>query len=636
MHPWQAVRRRAESLPRALGSGTPPARRGDLVLLLVLLPPAAFVSETPLTAPAGPLTACLVAAAVVVRRTMPLLSLLLAALLGLSYPWFGASLWPAMATVVLSWLAGRRLTRLWPAHLVFLCVAVAGLLLVATVAQPKDWLSLLMTEFTTCVLPWWAGNWWSQRTALAHAGWEHAEQLEWRQRYIADQARLKERARIAQDMHDSLGHELSVMALLAGGLELAPGLSEQHRAAVGQLRERCTTATERLHEVIGLLREDPTPSLTPADESIGQLVRRFRRSGTPVEFQEDGARERDRPGTPLLSDLAAYRVVQEALTNAAKHAAGAPVAVRVTHTADETVVTIVNERPEQAADGPATGTGSGDAPATRGGSGDAPPTRGGSEPAGSGSGLIGLDERVRLAGGTLRTGPHAGGFQVHARLPRPRGASSVAAGTEGTAGTTGQGAGVEPAGAGVEPAGAGVEPAGAGYGANGSGAAGGGAWAARGESRTGTEEYGAAENGSQAAWDDSGADAPWPGVASRTALLRTRARLRRDARRAALIPVVLGAALVALLGGLYVFTSATTSVSPEDYAGIRVGQTRDDLAPVLPDRRIRKPPPVISEPPPPAGAECEYYRASRGLLDFGGTMYRLCFEGDVLRAKDKL
>ncbi|MFF9046875.1 sensor histidine kinase [Streptomyces parvulus] len=637
MHPWQAVRRRAESLPRVLGSSTPPARRGDLVLLLVLLTPAAFSAETPLTAPAGPLTACLVvAAAVVVRRTMPLLSLLLAALLGLSYPWFGASLWPAMATVVLSWLAGRRLTRLWPAHLVFLCVAVAGLLLVATVAQPKDWLSLLMTEFTTCVLPWWAGNWWSQRTALAHAGWEHAEQLEWRQRYIADQARLKERARIAQDMHDSLGHELSVMALLAGGLELAPGLSEQHRAAVGQLRERCTTATERLHEVIGLLREDPTPSLTPADESIGQLVRRFRRSGTPVEFQEDGARERDRPGTPLLSDLAAYRVVQEALTNAAKHAAGAPVAVRVTHTADETVVTIVNERPKHAADGPATGSGSGDAPATRGGSGDAPPTRGGSELAGSGSGLIGLDERVRLAGGTLRTGPHAGGFRVHARLPRPRGASSVAAGTEGTAGTTGQEAGVEPAGAGVEPAGADVEPAGAGYGANGSGAAGGGARAARGESRTGTEEYGAAENGSQAAWDDSGADAPWPGVASRTALLRTRARLRRDARRAALIPVVLGAALVALLGGLYVFTSATTSVSPEDYAGIRVGQTRDDLASVLPDRRIRKPPPVISEPPPPAGAECEYYRASRGLLDFGGTMYRLCFEGDVLRAKDKL
>ncbi|MFD9029382.1 sensor histidine kinase [Streptomyces parvulus] len=577
MHRWQAVRRRTESLLRVLGSERPFARRGDLVLLLVLLAPSALSTEALVSTPASWLTACLViTAAVVVQRTAPLLSLLLAALLTLFHPWFGASLWPAMATVVLSCLAGRRLTRLWPAHLVFLCVAVAGLLLVSTVAQSKDWLSLLMTMFIACVLPWWAGNWWSQRTALTHAGWEHAEQLEWRQRYIADQARLKERARIAQDMHDSLGHELSVMALLAGGLELAPGLSEQHRESVGQLRERCTMATERLHEVIGLLREDPTPSLTPAHESITQLVRRFQRSGTPVEFQEDGAR--DRPGTPLLSDLAAYRVVQEALTNAAKHAPGAPITVRVTHTADETVVSVVNERPQQGADAPATG---------------------------SGSGLIGLDERVRLAGGTLRTGPRAGGFEVHARLPRSASSPSRHIEPPGT-GTGGPGPHPDDhdTAGGGEDGGAGAATSGPGAGA--------GADAAR-----------------------SASAAPWLS-ASRTALLRTRARLRRDARRAALIPAVLGAAIVALLGGLYVFTSATTSLSPDDYAGIRVGETRDELAPVLPDRRISKPPPVTSEPAKPAGARCEYYRASRNLLDFGDTMYRLCFEDDVLMAKDTL
>ncbi|MFC9060027.1 sensor histidine kinase [Streptomyces sp. NPDC057074] len=576
MQRWQAVRGRTESLLRVLGSERPLARRGDLVLLLVLLAPCAFSTEALVSTPVSRLTACLViTAAVVVRRTAPLLSLLLAALLTLLYPWFGASLWPAMATVVLSCLAGRRLTRLWPAHLVFLCVAVAGLLLVSTVAQSKDWLSLLMTEFIAGVLPWWAGNWWRQRTALTHAGWEHAEQLEWRQRYIADQARLKERARIAQDMHDSLGHELSVMALLAGGLELAPGLSERHRESVGQLRERCTTATERLHEVIGLLREDPTPSLTPAHESVAQLARRFQRSGTPVEFQEDGAR--DRPGTPRLSDLAAYRVVQEALTNAAKHAPGAPVTVRVTHTADETVVSVVNERPEQGADAPATG---------------------------SGSGLIGLDERVGLAGGTLQTGPRAGGFEVHARLPRSPSSPSRHVEPPGT-GTGGPGPHPDDHDA------VGGEDAGTVAGTTGRDA-GAGADAAR-----------------------PAAAAPWLS-ASRTALLRTRARLRRDARRAALIPVVLGVAILALLGGLYVLTSATTSLSPEDYAGIRVGETRDELAPVLPDRRIRKPPPVTSEPAVPAGATCEYYRASRNLLDFGDTMYRLCFEDDVLMAKDTL
>ncbi|MGC9438302.1 sensor histidine kinase [Streptomyces sp. WG5] len=569
MHRWQAVRRRTESHLRVLGSERPFALRGDLVLLLMLLVPSAFTMEALVTTPAGWLTACVVVtAAVVVQRTAPLLSLLFAALLTLFYPWFGASLWPTVAAAVLSCLAGRRLARIWPAHLVFVCVAAAGLPTAGAFADTKDWLSLLMTEFIACVLPWWAGNWWSQRTALAHAGWEHAEQLEWRQRYIADQARLKERARIAQDIHDSLGHELSVMALLAGGLELAPGLSEQHRASAGQLRERCTMATERLHEVIGLLREDPTPSLTPAHETIAQLVRRFQQSGTPVEFHEDAVPARR--GTPLLSDLAAYRVAQEALTNAAKHAPGAPITVRVTHTADETVVSVVNERLAQ--------------------------DRGASA-VGSGFGLIGLDERVRLAGGTLRTGFRPGGFEVRARLPCTASAPSRSA---------------EPPGAGA-----------------------GGPY---------SDEHDGTGTGSSAPGDDAGSaadgaptahPAPW-GSASRTALLRTRARLRRDARRAALIPVVLGAALVTFLVGLYVFTAATTSVAPEDYARIRVGETRAELAPMLPTRRIRKPPPVTSEPPVPAGAGCEYYRASSSLLDFTDTMYRLCFENDVLTAKDTL
>ncbi|MFF3850877.1 sensor histidine kinase [Streptomyces sp. NPDC002328] len=561
MQQWQTVRRRTASLLGALGSGRPFARRGDLLLILVLLAPSGFDTEGLAATLAAWLTACLlITAAVMVRRTAPLLSLLLAAFLALLYPWSGPSLWPAVAAAVLSFLAGRRLTRLRHAHMVFLCVAVAGLLLVSAFADAKDWLSLLMTEFVSCVLPWWAGNRWSRRTALAHAGWEHAEQLEWKQRYIAEQARLKERARIAQDIHDSLGHELSVMALLAGGLELAPDLTEQHREAVGQLRERCTMATERLHDVIGLLREDPTPSLIPAHESIAQLVRRFEQSATAVEFHEEGAPLR--AGKPLLSDFAAYRVVQESLTNATKHAPGAPITVRVTHGTYETVVSVVNERAEN------------------GGSPSA---------AGSGSGLIGLDERVRLAGGTLRTGPREGGFEVHARLPH-------------TAST--------PSRATAPP-----DPE--------------AAWPQSGAD-AGTDGTGPAADGTAPA-----PPAPWLS-ASRTALLRTRARLRRDARRAALIPALLGAGIVALLVGLYVFTSATTSVSPDDFARIRVGETRAELDPVLPPRRIRKPPPVVSEPLVPDGATCEYYRASASLLHFTDAMYRLCFEDEVLTSKDTL
>ncbi|MFC7981195.1 sensor histidine kinase [Streptomyces sp. NPDC057336] len=557
MRRWQDIRRFTVQLLRDVAADRPFTRPVDHVLLLGLLCSSALDTELPAVAPAVWLAACLaVAVAVAVRRAAPLASLLLAALLALSLPWSGASAWPAVAAAVLSWCAGRRLPRVRPAQLVFVCATAAGIVLVGALAEAKDTLSLLMLQFTSCVLPWWAGNWRRQRAALAHAGWEHAERLEWRQRYVAEQARGRERARIAQDIHDSLGHELSVMALLAGGLELSGELSDEHRATAGRLRERCTLATERLHEAVGLLREDTGPSLVPAQESIAQLVRRFSGADTPVDFREEGAAPV--PGPQGLGGLAAYRVVQEALTNSAKHAPGAPVSVRVDHRPDETVVSVVNERP---------------------------PNGGSPSATGSGAGLIGLDERVRLAGGTLRAGPNGGGFEVHARLPRTPGA---------------------------------VPP--------------------RAPVPPGYDTVGPPGPAPTRRWPGPAAGACTDEAAgtARTALLRTRARLRGDSRRAALLPVLLGAVIAALLTGLYAATSVTTSVTSADYEGIRVGETRAELEPVLPSRRIGKPPPALSEPAAPPGAACEYYRASEGLLDFTGTMYRLCFTDDVLTAKDRI
>ncbi|MFH8242613.1 histidine kinase [Streptomyces sp. NPDC018321] len=549
MRRWQDIRRLTVQLLRDVAADRPFTRPVDHVLLLVLLCSSALDTELPAVAPAVWLAACLiVAVAVAVRRAAPLTSLLLAALLALSLPWSGTSAWPAAAAAVLSWGAGRRLPRVRPAQLVFVCATAAGIVLVGALAEAKDTLSLLMLQFASCVLPWWAGNWRRQRAALAHAGWEHAERLEWRQRYVAEQARRRERARIAQDIHDSLGHELSVMALLAGGLELSGELTDEHRATAARLRERCTLATERLHEAVGLLREDTGPSLVPAQESIAQLVRRFGGADTPVDFREEGAAPV--PDAQGLAALAAYRVVQEALTNSAKHAPGAPVSVRVDHRPDETVVSVVNELPHNGGSPSATG---------------------------SGAGLIGLDERVRLAGGTLRAGPTGGGFEVHARLPRTPGAVSPRA----------------PVPPGPAPTRRRPDPA-------------------------------------------DGACTDEAAGTARTALLRTSARLRGDSRRAALLPVLLGAVIAALLTGLYAATSVTTSVTPADYGGIRVGETRAELEPVLPSRRIGKPPPARSEPAAPPGAACEYYRASESLLDFTGTMYRLCFTDDVLTAKDRL
>ncbi|MGW0602035.1 sensor histidine kinase [Streptomyces sp. NPDC002776] len=572
MHLLQAVRRRADPVLHSLGAERPFTRRGDLLLLAVLLAPSAINVEGLAASPVSwSAVALLITAAVAVRRALPVLSLALAGSIVLFYVALGSNLWTAGATVVLSFVAGRRVTRLWHAHLVFLGVAAAGILLVNLFAEPKDWLSLLLTEFFTCVLPWWAGNWWRQRSDLTRAGWERAEQLEWKGRFVAEQARLRERARIAQDIHDSLGHELSVMALLAGGLELARGLTDEQRQTMKQLRERCTMATERLHEVIGLLREDSTPSLRPAHESIADLVRRFERSGMPVRFIEDGGGLR-RP--PLLAELAAYRVVQEALTNATKHAAGAPITVRLSHRADDTVVSVFNEPPS-----------------------------GGGEPAAPGSrmGLIGLDERVRLAGGTLRAGPRRGGFEVRAELPHEPSARALP--VEEAHGEDAGGTGPDATGPDADGTRGGPDP-------------------------LGPEE-------------EQLLDSPAKGArsrrsASRTALARARARVRRNARRAALLPVLLGAALVLALTGLYVFTSAMTSLSPEDYSRLRLGESRQDLASVLPERRIRKPPPVVTEPPAPLGTACEYYRAADSVLSFTDTLYRLCFKDDVLVAKDTL
>ncbi|MGV9498908.1 sensor histidine kinase [Streptomyces sp. NPDC003642] len=562
----QAFRQRVAHTVDALGSERPFTRRGDLLLLAALLAPSVFSVGTLAGSPGSWVAVTvLIMAGVAVRRALPLLSLVLAGLIVLFYVTLGSNVWTATATVVLSFVAGRRVTRIAHAHAVFLAVAAAGLLLVTLFAEPKDWLSLLITEFSTCALPWWAGSWWRQRSDLTRAGWERAEQMEWRNRFVAEQARLKERARIAQDIHDSLGHELSVMALLAGGLELAQGLTEEQRRTMGQLRERCTMATERLHDVIGLLREDSTPSLRPAQESIAELVRRFERSGMPVRFREEGTGIR----TPLLGELAAYRVVQEALTNATKHAPGAPITVRVSHRADETVVSVFNELPDE---------------------------EGRPAAPGSGSGLIGLDERVRLAGGTLRAGRRAGGFEVRAELPHDPSAR------------------VRPA----EEAQAGATEAHVG----------------RGDARADAEEAEDARKPSTGDGERGGAVGG--GGASGTALARARVRVRRNIRRAALLPVLFGGVLVLSLVGLYVFTSAMTALSPGDYGRMRLGESRAELASVLPERRIRKPPPVVSEPPAPPGAVCEYYRSGDSVLTFTDTLYRLCFEDDVLVAKDTL
>lgn len=146
-----------------------------------------------------------------------------------------------------------------------------------------------------------------------------ARRFRQRQREIVE----RERVRIAQDLHDQLGHDLNLIALSAGTLKLT--VPDEHRSAAHEVRARAAAAVEHLGEVVGVLRMKDTTV----------LVDGARRAGLDVTLD----------GEPGADGPVARRVVQEALTNAVKHAPGAPVAVRVRRHADGTEVSVTNGLP---------------------------------------------------------------------------------------------------------------------------------------------------------------------------------------------------------------------------------------------------------------------------------------------------
>ncbi|WP_238697376.1 histidine kinase, partial [Streptomyces sp. E2N166] len=331
------------------------------------------------------------AVAVALSRRQPLAAFALAAGLSLAATpaLFSVSYGPALGVFAL--LLGLRARRPRPAVAGFVGAGVVGTARIALVGvdPAPEWLVLTGTLLFGCVFPWLAGRYWRQSRVLAEAGWLRAARLEDEQRHAEERARLRERARIAQDMHDSLGHELSLLALRAAALQVAPGLAADHRAAAADLRVAAADATDHLHRIIGVLREvsvndEPAP-LTPAGESVEDLVARAAESGLPVRWEprDDTAAPAPEPGG--ITERLLHRVVREALTNAARHAPGAPVVVAVTGQARGTTVTVTS--------GPAAQ--------------EAPPSSGG-------SGLLGLRAAVASAGGDFDAGPHGDGFRVRA------------------------------------------------------------------------------------------------------------------------------------------------------------------------------------------------------------------------------
>ncbi|UZI31175.1 sensor histidine kinase [Streptomyces sp. VB1] len=489
--------------------------------------------------------------------------------------------WWGLPTAIAAFVAGRGPGRGRTVVVVLAGMLVAGA--VAVVVAPS--LLALGTQFVAVVVlavlvPWFVGRFSRQYRELVRAGWERAEQLEREKRLVAEQARLLERARIARDMHDVLGHDLSLIALSAGALKLAPGLDERHRQAAQDIRGRAGAAVERLGEVIGVLREESEgPPEGPRDADIARLVGAAAASGLDVELTVAGEAA---AGLPPAVERAAHRVVQEGLTNAAKHAPGRSVSVELSHTATETRVVVRDGDPATSPGTP------GELSAGYGGRGRAGHAErgragyGGGGLAGHGSGglaghgergraghgsgvlvghggrgLIGLDERVRLVGGTLDHGPRDGGFTVDARLPHH--------------------APAQPA---PRPAADGVGPGPAGY-------------------------------------------------------RRARRRVRRTLLTALAVPLAAGAVLLAGVGMWETVAASRSVLDPRDYARLRVGQDRADIRKVLPDRQSVERP--AGAGPEERGVTCEFYAMTADRFDDrSGDAYRLCFRDGRLVFRDAL
>jgi signal transduction histidine kinase len=199
-----------------------------------------------------------------------------------------------------------------------------------------------------------------------------------------------ERSRIARELHDVVSHHVSVMTIQAGAagkvIDAEPGLA---REALSAIESSGRETMAELRHLLGVLNPGPDDDVLhpqPGLDQMDQLIASVRQAGLPVTSR------RTPVSLPRGLDLTAYRVVQEALTNALRYAPGAATDVAVTASPDTLVIEVVN---------------------------DAPPVVAPSAATGSGTGLIGLAERLRLYGGTLETGRRVGGgFRLLARLPR--------------------------------------------------------------------------------------------------------------------------------------------------------------------------------------------------------------------------
>jgi signal transduction histidine kinase len=252
------------------------------------------------------------------------------------------------------------------------------------------WFAVLDVAVHAALLGW--GQWNQARRQLLDSLRERAQRAEAEQGRRVAEARALERSRMAREMHDVLAHRLSLLATYAGALEYRPDSSpEKLSQAAGVIRTGVHQALDELREVINVLRDEDVYEGRPQPTflDLRALVEESREAGTTIAYDD---RVADATTLPPATGRTAYRVVQEGLTNARKHAAGLPVTLTVTG------------QPGEGLRIELTNPGANGAPLTPG----------------SGTGLVGLTERVELAGGRLDHGRRPdGGFRLDTSLPWP-------------------------------------------------------------------------------------------------------------------------------------------------------------------------------------------------------------------------
>jgi signal transduction histidine kinase len=292
-------------------------------------------------------------------------------------------------SALLLFYGGGAFLEGWRSRLA-LALGVALLSLSAATAGSQFVANLIWDVAIIGLLPWFVGRMVRERTARGLAARQRAELLDAQREYHARAAALGERARLAREIHDVIAHSVSVMVIQTAGartvMDREPERADEALLSVERAGREALAELRRLLGVLGDGQHMRQLAPQPGIEDLDELVSRTREAGLPASISVVGEPIAVAPGLSLC----AYRVVQEALTNAIKHAGAARAEVAVRWGPDALELEVVDDG-STARDG---------------------------DPAPGGHGLVGMRERTALHGGSVEAGPGpAGGFVVRARIP---------------------------------------------------------------------------------------------------------------------------------------------------------------------------------------------------------------------------